>query len=141
MTVKVAPPEFASNLYAVLTYTVPRLPAHGHPSNEELKLVTTGTGVATVRGVEHRIEPGSLCVTGRWVEHWFLNTGDENITILAVFMPPALEGLIKELGRPRLVGQPAPEPFDAPADVLGIIERNSLVLPGPMQPMLNWIEK
>ncbi len=131
-TIKLSPANLASNHVTVVEQVVPpgkRLPAHGHPRNEELKLITTGTGTATVDGVEHDIRPGSLCVTGRWVEHSFLNTGNENLTILAIFQPPALEGLIRELGRPRIAGQPAPTPFGAPDDVVAIVERNSLVLP------------
>ena len=82
-TIKISPANIASNHVTVVEQFVPpgkRLPAHGHPKNEELKLITTGTGIATVQGIDHPIEPGSLCVTGRWIEHSFLNTGDNVIS-------------------------------------------------------------
>jgi mannose-6-phosphate isomerase-like protein (cupin superfamily) len=131
-TVKISPSNLASNHVTVVEQIVPpgrRLPAHGHPRNEELKLIATGNGIATVQGVDYPIEPGSLCVTGRWVEHSFLNTGTDDLTILAVFMPPALEGLIEALGRPRRPGEPAPESFPPPEDILAIAADNSLALP------------
>jgi mannose-6-phosphate isomerase-like protein (cupin superfamily) len=131
-TVKISPANVASNHVTVVEQIVPpgrRLPAHGHPRNEELKLIASGTGIATVQGQDFAIEPGSLCVTGRWVEHSFLNTGTDDLTILAVFMPPALEGLIEALGRPRRRGEPAPESFPAPDDIVSIAAQNSLALP------------
>lgn len=129
-TVKISPDNVASNHVTVVEQVVPPgkvLPAHGHPRNEELKLITTGTGVATVQGIEYTIEPGSLCVTGRWVEHSFVNTGHDDLTILAVFMPPALEGLLAAIGRPRTPGEPAPESFKIPANIAEIAARNDLV--------------
>jgi mannose-6-phosphate isomerase-like protein (cupin superfamily) len=131
-TVKLSPRNLASNHVTVVEQIVPpgkRLPAHGHPKNEELKFIATGTGIATVNGIDYPIEPGSLCVTGRWVEHSFFNTGSEDLTILAVFQPPALEGLIEAIGRPRAIGEPAPTSFEAPEDIVQIAATNSLALP------------
>lgn len=130
-TVKISPLNVWSNHVTVVEQVVPPgkvLPAHAHPRNEELKLITTGTGVATVQGREWPVEPGALCVTGRWVEHSFLNTGTDDLTILAVFMPPALEGLIAGIGRPRTPGDPAPESFPVPADIAELAAGNDLVV-------------
>jgi len=131
-TVKISPHNVASNHVTVVEQVVPPgkfLPAHGHPRNEELKFVTSGTATATVDGVAYEVGPGSLCVTGRWVEHSFLNTGDDDFTIIAVFMPPALEGLLGGIGRPRTPGEPAPESFGVPDSIGEIAVLHDLVLP------------
>jgi len=67
-------------------------------------------------------------VTGRWIEHSFLNTGQDDLTIIAVFMPPALEGLLAGIGRPRTVGEPAPASFSIPDDIGVIAAMNDLVV-------------
>lgn len=131
-TIKLSPQNLASNHVTVVEQVVPPgklLPPHGHPRNEELKIIRTGTGIATVQGVEHVVGPGDLCVTGRWVEHSFLNTGDDDLTIFAVFMPPSLEILLAGIGRPRTVGEQPPEPFGLPDTVFQLAAEANLVIP------------
>ena len=132
VTIKLSPANLPCNHVTVVEQLVPPgklLPAHGHPKNEELKFVRTGTGIATVQGVEYEIGPGDLCVTGRWVEHSFLNTGDDDLVIVAVFMPPALEVLLAGIGRPRTVGDDPPPSFGLPDNVAQLAVEGSLVVP------------
>ena len=74
-----------------------------------------------VDGELHPIETGSLTFVGRWVTHSFINSGDEDMHILAILTPPVreLEPLLKEVGRPRTPGETAPD-FEM-ADVENVI--------------------
>ena len=135
-TIKLSPDNLASNHVTVVEQIVPPgklLPPHGHPRNEELKMIRTGTAIATVDGVEHRVGPGDLCVTGRWVQHSFLNVGDDDLTIFAVFMPPALENLLSGIGRKRIPGEAAPEPFGLPDNIVEIVTESDLVIPDQIE--------
>lgn len=96
VTIKVAPPHFPSNFYAVGTQTVPpggRLPVHAHQRAEELLFVLSGTAMATIDGVSHRLERGALLYAGRWVEHGIVNDGDTDLVLYFVLWPPGSTSL------------------------------------------------
>lgn len=83
---------------------------HAHSHNEEILLVTRGSGHVAGEGREFPIEPGSLVYVGRWVTHSFVNTSDENMHIFAILMPPVRDfwPMIDRLGRRRSPGEEAP---------------------------------
>ncbi len=133
-TIKLSPSNLAENHLTVVVQVVPPggvLPVHAHARNEEIKVIVTGTGTAIVEGEEVAVEPGTLLFTGRWVTHGFRNTGDQPLTILAVFSPPDLEGILAGIGTPRRVGEPRPPSVPWPHDVDAILGRHSLVVPAP----------
>jgi len=83
---------------------------HAHSHNEELLLVISGHGHVATDDESLPLEPGSLVYVGRWVTHSFVNTGDENMRILGILMPPVRDfaELVVRLGRPRTPGEEAP---------------------------------
>lgn len=134
-TIKLSPKNLRENHLTVVVQVVPPgglLPVHAHARNEEIKLIVAGSGTAIVEGEEVAVEPGTLLFTGRWVTHGFRNTGDQPLTILAVFSPPDLEGIIAGLGTPRRVGELRPPSVRFPDDLGAILERHSLVVTDPV---------
>jgi hypothetical protein len=64
--------------------------------------------------------PGTACFLGYDVVHEIVNDGPDELVMLWVISPPGLEAFFRAIGRPRAAGEPAPEPFDRPADVVAV---------------------
>lgn len=62
---------------------------HSHVESGELMVFTSGVGKAWLDGVERDVGPGVAMYAPPGVEHKTMNTGDEPLTIVCVFVPPA----------------------------------------------------
>jgi len=116
----------SNNRFAMGTQTVaPRsfIREHTHDRNEEIIFVVKGRGVARIDGVDHPLEEGSCVFVGHDRKHHFLNPHDEPLTFLWLFMPGGLDAFFAQIGRPRSPGEPAPEPFPRPENVVEIEAR------------------
>jgi quercetin dioxygenase-like cupin family protein len=97
---------------------------HTHAHNEEIIMVLEGRGIARIDGTdEHVIEKGSAVYIGVNRKHHFLNPHAEPMTFLWIMLPGGLDKFFAEIGRPRSVGEPAPEPFPRPANIAEIEAR------------------
>lgn len=105
-----------------------RIREHLHPAHEELICVYEGEGIAVIDDVEHALVPGTTVYLGPNRRHGFINTGSADLAFFWFLMPGGLEGFFAAIGRPRSPGEPAPEPFARPADVLEI-ERRTVFAP------------
>jgi len=54
----------------------------------ELMVFTTGKGKAWLEGVEYELKPGVAIYAAPGKVHKTMNTGDEPLTIICVFVPP-----------------------------------------------------
>ena len=93
---------------------------HSHADQVELQICFRGKGHVMVDGERHDIVPGSSCFLGYDVKHAIHNDGDKELVMLWVITPAGLEDFFETIGRPRRPGEPAPEPFERPADVVAI---------------------
>lgn len=112
--------------FAMGTQTVPpgcMVREHTHDRVEEVIHVLQGTGIARIEGVEYPIQPGSTVYVGLNRKHHFINTGTEPITWLWLVMPGGLDDFFEQIGKPRIEGEPDPEPFPRPANVAEIEAR------------------
>lgn len=98
---------------------------HAHGENDEIIYVLEGTGTAVVDGERHPMVPGTTIFLGKGVKHTFINQGDGELRFTATILPAGLEDYFEAVGRPRRAGEPTPEPFPRPDDVLEI-ERNTV---------------
>ena len=73
-----------------------------------------------VDGVAHPLVPGTACFLGYDVKHELINETDEDLVMMWVIAPAGLEDFFATIGRPRAEGDPAPEPFARPTDVVAI---------------------
>ncbi len=96
---------------------------HTHSHNEEVIHLIEGRGIARIDGVDHPMERGTTVYVGRNVRHHFLNPNDEPMTFLVLMMPGGLDQFFSEIGRQRIPGQPAPEPFPRPSNIAEIEAR------------------
>ncbi len=96
---------------------------HTHSQNEEVIHVIDGRGIARINGVDHPMEVGTTVYVGRNQRHHFLNPHDEPMTFIVLMMPGGLDQFFSEIGRDRIPGQPAPEPFPRPANIAEIEAR------------------
>lgn len=103
---------------------------HAHDRNEEVIFVTAGRGRAVLDGEDHPMVPGAAFFIGKNRRHMFINEGDQPLTFVWLIMPNGLEDFFRLIGRPRAAGQPAPEPFARPVNVLDI-ERQTVFAPQP----------
>jgi mannose-6-phosphate isomerase-like protein (cupin superfamily) len=62
---------------------------HAHEKSGELMVFISGHGKGWLAGVQHEIKPGTAMFAPPGVEHKTMNTGDEPLTIVCVFVPPA----------------------------------------------------
>ncbi len=96
---------------------------HTHAHQEEVIHVVEGRGLARIDGVEHPMEAGTTVYVGRGRKHHFLNPNDEPMTFVVMMIPGGLDAFFAEIGRERIPGQPAPEPFPRPANIAEIEAR------------------
>lgn len=114
------------NRFSVGTQTVApgcMIREHTHDGNEEVIYVVEGKGFARIDGVDHPIERGSAVFLGIGRKHHFVNPGPDPMTFVWFFMPGGLDDFFAEIGRPRVPGDPAPEPFARPANIAEIEAR------------------
>ena len=90
---------------------------HGHQRNHELLFIHAGTGTCTIENVTHDLVPGCIVLFGRHARHLVVNTGQVDMKIFWVFMPPGLEDWFAAIGQQRIPGEPMPPPFDRPDNV------------------------
>lgn len=116
----------AAHRFSMGTQTLPpggRVRLHAHDTSEEVLYVIAGQGAADVDGSVHRMAPGTTLYLGHNVPHTFVNDGTVDLTWVWFFMPGGLEDFFAAIGRPRAPGEPAPAPFERPADVEEIERR------------------
>jgi quercetin dioxygenase-like cupin family protein len=134
ISVRVAPHRVAmQSPFALGTQTVPPgcyVREHLHPHHDEVLHFISGKGKAVIEGAEHRLEPGATIFIGKNRRHMFINDGTVDMHWLWLIQPNGLEDFFREVGRPKLPGEPAPEPFARPADVAEI-ERRTAFAPLP----------
>ena len=106
---------------------------HIHDRHKEVLFVWGGEGRAVVDGTEHPMRSGTIVALPAGVEHMFINEGDEDLRLLWILAPHGLEDFFRQIGRPRAVGEAAPEPFPRPANVLEI-EAATVFKPGSTAP-------
>jgi mannose-6-phosphate isomerase-like protein (cupin superfamily) len=126
MTVKLSPNNHPSNMFSMGTQVMPpgcHVRDHGHARNDEVLFIYEGTGRCVIDGETHPLTPGCTVVLGRFVEHSIYNDGPGDMKFVWFFTPPGLEQVVEAAGRPRRVGEPAPEPFDRPANIAQIVEK------------------
>lgn len=70
---------------------------HSHDSSGELMVFVSGHGKAWLAGVEHELSPGVAVYAPPGIEHRTLNTGEEPLEIVCVFMPPAPADYIRSM--------------------------------------------
>ena len=97
-----------------------RVREHSHGDQVELQICFRGQGRVVVDGASHPLVPGTACLLGYDVKHEIINEGTDDLVMLWVITPPGLEDFFRVIGRPRQPGEPAPAPFDRPADVVAI---------------------
>ena len=100
-----------------------RVREHSHGDQIELQICFRGKGRVMVDGAAHDLVPGTACFLGHDVRHEILNEGPDELVMLWVITPPGLEHFFESIGRPRRAGEPAPIPFERPADVVAIERR------------------
>jgi hypothetical protein len=73
-----------------------------------------------VDGARHTLVPGTACFLGYDIKHEIVNDSAEDLVMMWVITPHGLEEFFKSIGRPRTAGEPAPQPFARPSDVVAI---------------------
>jgi quercetin dioxygenase-like cupin family protein len=97
-----------------------RVREHSHGDQIELQICFRGEGRVMVGGVAHPLVPGTACFLGYDVKHEIINESDDELVMLWVISPPGLEDFFRAIGRPRQAGDPAPDPFARPGDVVAV---------------------
>lgn len=104
--------------------------SHGHQQNHELIHIVEGSGRCDIETESYDFVPGSTILFGRYARHYLENTGSVDIRLFWVFFPAGLEHWFRALGRPRQVGEDAPEAFSRPPDVTQAMSEQHFVPPG-----------
>jgi mannose-6-phosphate isomerase-like protein (cupin superfamily) len=102
---------------------------HAHERSHELLFCYQGVGQADIDGQLHEIQPETMILIGRGLQHKVTNTGTERMRLLWFITPAGLEDWFAALGRPRHVGEPLPAPFDRPSNVEMIQSQQRFVRP------------
>ena len=97
-----------------------RVREHSHGEQIELQICFRGRGHVMVDGTRHELVPGTACFVGYDVKHEIINDGPDELVMMWLVTPHGLEDFFKAIGRPRTLGEPTPEPFARPTDVVAI---------------------
>lgn len=134
VTVKLTPADMPYDHFSSGTQLLPpgcSVREHGHQQNHELIFIYEGHGRAEIEDKSYVLEPGTTLLFGRFARHVIENTGDCDMKMFWVFMPPGLEDWFDAIGRVRLPGEAMPEPFSRPDDVADVQARMRFVPPRP----------
>jgi quercetin dioxygenase-like cupin family protein len=63
-------------------------PENRHPGSDQWLYVASGTGIATVEGADHRLQPGTLVCIESGETHEIVNDGGEPLVTVNVYAPP-----------------------------------------------------
>ncbi|MYA29677.1 MAG: cupin domain-containing protein [Gammaproteobacteria bacterium] len=102
---------------------------HGHRRNHELIFIHKGSGRVEIEGNDYEVSVGSTVLFGRYARHIIENTGDEDMELFWVFLPPGLEHWFRGIGRKRRRGEPMPDAFPRPEGVEELMEWMRFVPP------------
>jgi quercetin dioxygenase-like cupin family protein len=137
VSVRLAPHLVGMNTntpFGLGTQTVPPggyVREHSHPHHDEVLHFISGSGKAFIDGKEHRLSPGMTIFIGKKRRHMFVNDGTGDMHWLWMIAPNGLEDFFRDIGRPKKPGEPAPEPFARPDNVLEIERRTAFAPPPP----------
>lgn len=134
VTVKLTPADMPYDHFSSGIQVLPpgcSVREHGHQQNHELIFIYEGTGRAEIEDETYILEPGTTLLFGRYARHLVENTGDCDMKLFWVFMPPGLEDWFHAIGRERKPGEEMPPPFARPEDVADVQERMRFVPPRP----------
>jgi len=98
---------------------------HMHDEHEELIYIFEGRGEVELNGTVYQLEPGSSLFLAPKSKHKFTNTGSGPLSFFWILMPGGLDDFFRQIGRPKVKGEPQPEPFDRP-DNIAEIEANTV---------------
>lgn len=87
---------------------------HGHTINHELVFIYQGTGELIIEDIPHSVGPGYTALFADNEKHIIRNTGDTDMHMFWVFMPPRLEEWFRAIGKRREIGEEMPEAFPRP---------------------------
>ncbi len=97
---------------------------HAHDRGEEVIFFYAGSGGSVViDDVVYPVKPQTAVYLGANCRHKFVNDGDDPLCFMWFLMPGGIEEFFAAVGRVRVPGEPAPEPFARPDDVLEIEAR------------------
>ena len=102
---------------------------HGHRRNHELIFIYEGEGEAEIEGETYALSKGCTVLFGRYARHVITNTGDVDLGLFWVFMPPGLEDWFRGIGQVRQPGDDMPAPFPRPEGVAELMEHMRFVPP------------
>jgi len=76
---------------------------HNHPGVEEILYVISGEGEQLVKNERRRVYPGMMIHIPPDVYHETINTGWEQMKILAVYAPPGPEAQLRDMPECKIV--------------------------------------
>jgi mannose-6-phosphate isomerase-like protein (cupin superfamily) len=90
---------------------------HAHERSHELLFCYRGTGWAEIEAQRYDVQPETMILIGRGLQHKVMNTGSEQMRLLWFIAPAGLEDWFRAIGHPRRTGDAPPAPFERPADI------------------------
>lgn len=121
---KLVPADTGFGALSMGYQTIPpggRVRPHSHGGQAELQICFRGRGSVVADGERHPLAPGTACFLGPDVKHEIVNEdAGEDLVMLWLISPAGLEEFFAAVGRERARGEPAPAPFERPADVVAV---------------------
>ena len=121
---KLVPADTGFSALSMGYQTIPpggRVRPHSHGSQVELQICFRGRGWVGADGARHPLVPGTACFLGPDVKHEIVNeSADDDLVMMWLISPGGLEDFFRAVGRERSRGDPAPAPFERPADVVAV---------------------
>jgi len=97
----------------VNTYITPENNPY-HDFSSGLIYITQGSGIIKINGEPHNVGKGCTVLFAHNDIHIIDNTGDIDMHMFWVFLPPKLEEWFRAIGKPRIPGETEPPKFARP---------------------------
>lgn len=96
---------------------------HYHDDQEEIFVCLSGKAIIQINDVDHEITPEMVAYIGKNTWHSIKSIGDEPFRAFVIISPAGLEERLREMGKPRILGESPPQPFEtlAPKDSFGVV--------------------
>jgi len=72
------------------------VPEHIHEKEQEAMFFYEGSGIATIDGVDYKIEPESVMIAPPKIKHCIRNTGNGPLKFVFIYCPPLPEHISRE---------------------------------------------
>lgn len=116
ITIKVSPWNLPDTKNTIFMTEMPPggiVGRHYHEDQDEIFICLSGKAIFQINDIDYEFSPEMVAYIGKNTWHSIKATGDEPFRAMVIISPTGLEERLKQMGKPRIIGELPPEPFES----------------------------